>query len=133
MPNYHGGGGDSVPSMMDAEVLRQTLHAMLLQSNRKGVSTSLRAPLRLPSSRLSPLYGTRTSLPLAGAPPLPIMAGGMIYLFDENGKGTVLAAERNFKVISTNELEAGCMGSPAVSGDMLIVRTKKALYGLRNQ
>lgn len=63
----------------------------------------------------------------------PIMAGGMIYLFDENGKGTVLAAERNFKVISTNELEAGCMGSPAVSGDMLIVRTKKALYGLRNQ
>ncbi len=62
----------------------------------------------------------------------PIMAGGMIYLFDENGKGTVLAAERDFKVIASNELEAGCMGSPAVSGDMLIVRTKKALYGLRN-
>jgi hypothetical protein len=61
------------------------------------------------------------------------MAGGMIYLFDENGKGTVIAAKRNFKVIASNELEAGCMGSPAVSGDMLIVRTKKALYGLRSQ
>jgi hypothetical protein len=35
-PNFHGGGGDSVPTMMDAEVLRQTLHAMLLQFNRRG-------------------------------------------------------------------------------------------------
>ena len=57
----------------------------------------------------------------------------MIYFFDESGKATVLAAERTFKVIATNELDAGCMGSPAVSGDMLIVRTKKALSGLRGQ
>jgi len=57
----------------------------------------------------------------------------LIYLFDENGTSTVLAAERSFKVIATNKLEAGCMGSPAVAGNMLIVRTKKALYGLRDQ
>ena len=63
----------------------------------------------------------------------PIMAGSMIYLFDESGKGTVLAADRTFKVIATSELDDGCMGSPAVAGDMLILRTKKALYGLREQ
>ena len=45
----------------------------------------------------------------------------------------VIAAERTFKVISSNELEAGCMGSPAVAGDLLIVRTKKALYGIRTR
>ena len=63
----------------------------------------------------------------------PILADGRIYLFDENGKGTVIAAEKTFKVISSNELEAGCMGSPAVSGDLLIVRPKKALYGIRTR
>ena len=63
----------------------------------------------------------------------PILVDGRIYLFDENGKGTVIAAERAFKVISSNELEAGCMGSPAVAGDLLIVRTKKALYGIRTR
>ncbi len=63
----------------------------------------------------------------------PILVDGRIYLFDENGKGTVIAAESTFKVISSNELETGCMGSPAVSGDLLIVRTKKALYGIRTR
>ena len=61
----------------------------------------------------------------------PIIAGGRIYLFDEAGVGTVLAADRKFQILSRNELEAGCMGSPATSGDLLIVRTKKALYGIR--
>ena len=61
----------------------------------------------------------------------PILVDGRIYLFDESGKGTVIAAEKTFKVISTNEVESGCMGSPAISGDLLIVRTKKALYGIR--
>jgi len=62
----------------------------------------------------------------------PIIAGGKIYLFDESGVGTVLAADRKFQLLARNELEAGCMGSPATSGDLLIVRTKKALYGIRN-
>ena len=62
----------------------------------------------------------------------PIIAGGKIYLFDESGVGTVLAADRKFQLLARNELEVGCMGSPATSGDLLIVRTKKALYGIRN-
>ena len=36
---------------------------------------------------------------------------------------TVIKAGREFEVVSKNELESGCMASPAVSGDMLILRT----------
>jgi outer membrane protein assembly factor BamB len=61
----------------------------------------------------------------------PILADGKIYLFDEDGQGTVIDAARKFKIVARNELDAGCMGSPAVSGDLLIVRTKKALYGIK--
>jgi outer membrane protein assembly factor BamB len=61
----------------------------------------------------------------------PILADGNIYLFDEDGQGTVIEAARKFKLVARNELDAGCMGSPAVSGDLLIVRTKKALYGIK--
>lgn len=60
----------------------------------------------------------------------PIHAGGRIYFFDEEGKTTVIEAARKFKMVAQNELDAGFMGSPAVSGDMLILRTKEALYGI---
>ncbi len=60
----------------------------------------------------------------------PILADGKIYMFDEDGKSTVIEAARTFKVVAKNELAAGCMGSPAVSDDLLIVRTKTHLYGI---
>lgn len=63
----------------------------------------------------------------------PILVNDRIYLFDEDGKGAVIEAGRKFKLVATNELAAGCMSSPAVSGDLLIVRTKKALYGIRSK
>ena len=58
----------------------------------------------------------------------PIYADGRIYVFDQDGKATVLAPGREFKVLTTNRLEAGCMASPAVVGQSLLVRTKTALY-----
>ena len=58
----------------------------------------------------------------------PIVADGKIYFFDEEGKTTIIEAGRKFKVVGKNELEAGFMGSPAVSGDLLILRTKTHLY-----
>ncbi|NNC90585.1 MAG: PQQ-binding-like beta-propeller repeat protein [Akkermansiaceae bacterium] len=61
----------------------------------------------------------------------PLLAGGNIYLFDEEGKATVIKAAREFKVVAENQLDAGCMGSPAASGEMLIIRTKEALYGIK--
>ena len=58
----------------------------------------------------------------------PIYADGRIYLFDEDGKTTVVAAGREFKVLAENELDNGFMASPAVAGDALILRTKTDLY-----
>jgi len=58
----------------------------------------------------------------------PIFADGKIWLFDMDGKGTVIEAGREFKVVAENKLDAGCMGSPAVSGNAMFVRTTTHLY-----
>ena len=58
----------------------------------------------------------------------PVWADGRIYVFDENGKSTVLADGGQFKPLATNHLDAGCMASPAVAGKSLLVRTKTHLY-----
>jgi outer membrane protein assembly factor BamB len=58
----------------------------------------------------------------------PLSAPGRIYLFDEDGKTTVLAAGRQFKVLAENQLDNGFMASAAVVGDALILRTSMDLY-----
>jgi outer membrane protein assembly factor BamB len=58
----------------------------------------------------------------------PLYAAGRVYLFDEDGKTTVLEAGREFKVLAENLLDNGFMASPAVVGDALILRTSKDLY-----
>jgi outer membrane protein assembly factor BamB len=60
----------------------------------------------------------------------PMLADGKIYLFDQDGKAIVIEAGRDFKKVAENALGAGCMASPAVSGGLLIVRTKTHLYGI---
>ena len=52
----------------------------------------------------------------------PLYAAGRVYLFDEDGKTTVLEAGREFKVLAENLLDNGFMASPAVIGDALILR-----------
>jgi len=58
----------------------------------------------------------------------PIAAAGRIYLFNEDGKATVIEAGREFKVLSESLLDEGFMASPAVVGDALILRTRTHLY-----
>ena len=58
----------------------------------------------------------------------PIYAAGRIYFFSEEGKTTVLQAGQEFKQLAENELDAGIMATPAVSGDGLFIRTKTSLY-----
>lgn len=59
----------------------------------------------------------------------PVVANHRIYCFDEQGKGHVVDA--NGEVLSENTLDAGCLASPAVIGDDLIVRTRTSLYCIR--
>ena len=60
----------------------------------------------------------------------PIHAQGRIYFFEED-KGLTRVIETNpkeFRLLSENKLDGGCMASPAVLGDAIIVRTKTHLY-----
>jgi outer membrane protein assembly factor BamB len=63
----------------------------------------------------------------------PVSAEGRLYLFDQNGKGTVLQAGRKALVLAVNRLEEGCMASPAVAGQALFVRTKTHLYRIEKR
>lgn len=58
----------------------------------------------------------------------PLSAQGRVYLFDEDGKTTVIEAGRQFKVLAENQLDNGFMATPAVIGDALILRTSSDLY-----
>jgi outer membrane protein assembly factor BamB len=67
------------------------------------------------------LAGSFSASPIAGA--------GRIYFFDDRGQTTVIApGSSEMKVLATNKLDAGCMASPAVSGNAMFVRTKTHLY-----
>ncbi len=56
----------------------------------------------------------------------PVLAGNRIYCLDEKGKGHVYSVDG--KQLAVNTLEAGCLASPAVVGEDLIVRTRNAVY-----
>jgi len=59
----------------------------------------------------------------------PIHGAGRIYFFDESGTSRVIEANpEEFRLLAENKLAAGCMASPAVMGNALIVRTKAHLY-----
>jgi outer membrane protein assembly factor BamB len=58
----------------------------------------------------------------------PVCADGKIYFFTEDGAAPVIEAGSEFKLAAENHLDAGCMASPAIVGNSLIVRTKTHLY-----
>ena len=58
----------------------------------------------------------------------PIWGAGRIYFFSEDGKTTVVAANRDFQVLATNQLGDGFLASPAVLGNSLVLRSKTHLY-----
>ncbi len=58
----------------------------------------------------------------------PVYADGKIYFFTEDGAAPVIEAGPEFKLVAENHLDAGCMASPAIVGNSLIVRTKTHLY-----
>jgi outer membrane protein assembly factor BamB len=63
----------------------------------------------------------------------PVLAGGRIYFFSEEGKTTVIEAGRAFKVLAENHLGDGFMASPAIDGSALILRTRTHLYRIESR
>ena len=62
----------------------------------------------------------------------PLVASGRVYFFSEDGTTTVIQAGRKFESLATNKLSDGCMASPAVAGDALLIRTTKNLYRIES-
>jgi outer membrane protein assembly factor BamB len=58
----------------------------------------------------------------------PVLAAGRLYFCDRSGRTTVIAAQPEYERLAVNELDAGCMASPVVPGDALLLRTKTHLY-----
>ncbi|MCG6157089.1 outer membrane protein assembly factor BamB family protein [Rubinisphaera margarita] len=61
----------------------------------------------------------------------PIYAGGHIYFCDEDGKTTVVAPGETLTIVAENQLDQGCMATPAPVGKALFLRTKTDLYRLQ--
>ena len=58
----------------------------------------------------------------------PIVANGHLYFLNEEGETTVVKPGREFQLVATNRLDDGCMASPAVADESLLIRTKTHLY-----
>ncbi|MES2794285.1 MAG: PQQ-binding-like beta-propeller repeat protein [Planctomycetota bacterium] len=62
-----------------------------------------------------------------------LFAEGRVYFPSREGTTTVVAAADEYKVLSENKLEDGCMASPAAIGKSLFLRTKTHLYRIENK
>jgi len=58
----------------------------------------------------------------------PVIAGGRIYFFSEQGKCTVVSAGREYRKLAENQLGDGFMASPAVVDNALILRSRSGVY-----
>ncbi|MDA0586570.1 MAG: PQQ-binding-like beta-propeller repeat protein [Planctomycetota bacterium] len=65
----------------------------------------------------------------------PIYSNGRIYFFDEDdGHTRVIAADpKEYRLLADNKLDGGCMASPAVVEDSLLIRTRTHLYRIDNK
>lgn len=61
----------------------------------------------------------------------PVLIEGRIFLFNEKGNATVFEPGRVFKKVAENTLDGGLMGSPAIVGNTMLLRTKTHLYCIR--
>jgi outer membrane protein assembly factor BamB len=62
----------------------------------------------------------------------PVAAAGRLYLTSEDGTIFVVRAGRTFELLASNPMGTVLMATPAISGDMLIVRTLTELVGIRS-
>jgi len=64
--------------------------------------------------------------PFAGT---PVVAGGLLYLFNEDGQGYVIKPnDKGAETIGTNDLKETLLCTPAVAGNALYIRSDKHLW-----
>ncbi|MGI9166887.1 MAG: PQQ-binding-like beta-propeller repeat protein [Pyrinomonadaceae bacterium] len=60
----------------------------------------------------------------------PIAADGKLYLASQDGDVFVVRAGRKFELLATNAMGQALMATPAISNDLLIVRTENYIYAI---
>lgn len=60
----------------------------------------------------------------------PVAADGRLYLTSEDGDVYVVRAGQEFELLARNEMNEPLFATPAMSGDLLIVRTRSRIFGL---
>jgi outer membrane protein assembly factor BamB len=60
----------------------------------------------------------------------PVLADGKIYITDEDGLTTVIAAGPKFEVLAENPLGEFCLSSPAISEGKIYIKTSGHLYAI---
>jgi outer membrane protein assembly factor BamB len=89
-----------------------------------GILSAYRAATgeRIYQHRLPPVGGTYSASPVAG--------GGRLYFASEDGKVFVVRAGPTYALLASNDMNALCFATPAISGSLLIVRTATAVLAL---
>ena len=77
------------------------------------------------------IYQERVSPKAAGFSASPVAADGRVYLASEDGEVFVVRAGRKFELLATNPMGEILMATPALSGNLLIVRTGTQLVAVR--
>ncbi len=71
-----------------------------------------------------------TSTAKSSGPGSPVLADGKIYVTNEDGVTTVVAAGPKFEVLAENPLNDYCLSSPAISDGRIFIRTAQNLYAI---
>jgi outer membrane protein assembly factor BamB len=60
----------------------------------------------------------------------PVAADGRVYLSNEDGEMLVVAAGREFRLVSTNTMGELLMATPALSNGVMYVRSASSLFAI---
>jgi outer membrane protein assembly factor BamB len=74
------------------------------------------------------VYQSRISSKSSAHSASPVAAGGRMYLASEDGDVFVVKAGEKFELLSTNPIGEVLMATPAIAGDLLLVRSKEHVY-----
>jgi hypothetical protein len=61
----------------------------------------------------------------------PVAANGRLYFASEDGVVYVVRAGKEFELLARNDMKEMCLATPALTGDLLIVRTRAHLHALQ--
>jgi outer membrane protein assembly factor BamB len=75
----------------------------------------------------SRLYQQRIAPDVGGFSASPVAAAGRLYIPSEDGVVYVVRAGRKYELLARNDMREMCLATPAVSGNMLLVRTRAHL------